>query len=816
MKRIAALVVFSVVACTSPAAITNSILYVTQTPVPYETNANLIAQTFTSIASTFGNHRGDTLYCARGGDLMIRYPDGSVSNLTRGAGYGTNGFQGANAIGVRQPAVHWSGTKALFSMVVGAPTNAAASTNQNFFWQLYEVTNLAKGQAALITRITNQPPNFNNISPAYGTDDRIIFTSDRPRDGSTNLYPQLDEYFDSPIVTGIWSLDPASGDLQFLEHAPSGSFNPFVDSFGRIVFTRWDHFVRDRYATTDGFTGTNQTFNGTFNYASETSNVYDLNNRFENYPEPRNFDTNTLQALGVNGNAFNQFFGWTCNEDGSEEETFGHVGRHDLVAGITKSFTNDPNLVTLSAMTNRASVNTNQITDMFWISEDAVSNGIYYGVDAVDVVTFGAGQLFKINAGVNVNPEQMAITYLTPRSTFAPTNGSSADATHTGFYRSPRMLTDGSLVCIHTTNKGAVANTGTLNNPKTAYDFRLKLLTNIAGYYQPAAILTPDQIVTNAYYAGGQLITYQGRLWELDPVEVVARTRPLSRVATMTTVEQSVFDAVGVDMASFRQYLITNNLALLISRNMTTRDKNDKQQPFNLRVPGGVSSVVTNSDTNWTYNIEHLQVFQADQIRGVTLGGTNPLPGRRVLPVPLHDVWNPPDTNAPVAGATSIFPDGSQATLVPARRAVTWNLVGANTNALFAQAASPAMSVVKEKYWLSFAPGEIRTCTSCHGLSTADQLGRTSPTNQPLALRNLLLQWKAQTKFARIQSANSDANGNIALQISGIANGTNIVAASSDFVQWVGITTNTGGTNGVFQAIIPGPQPMQVYRAETR
>lgn len=33
-----------------------------------------------------------------------------------------NGMQGANAIAVREPSVHWSGSKAVFSMVVGAPT----------------------------------------------------------------------------------------------------------------------------------------------------------------------------------------------------------------------------------------------------------------------------------------------------------------------------------------------------------------------------------------------------------------------------------------------------------------------------------------------------------------------------------------------------------------------------------------------------------------------------------------------------------------------------------------------------------------------
>lgn len=87
------------------------ILYVTQTPV----------SGFASRTTTFGNHLASAQAVPRGGDLMVRYPDGSVRNLTAEAGFGTSGFQGANSIAVREPSVHWSGTKALFSMVVGSP-----------------------------------------------------------------------------------------------------------------------------------------------------------------------------------------------------------------------------------------------------------------------------------------------------------------------------------------------------------------------------------------------------------------------------------------------------------------------------------------------------------------------------------------------------------------------------------------------------------------------------------------------------------------------------------------------------------------------
>jgi hypothetical protein len=95
--------------------------------------------------------------------------------------------------------------------VVGAPT--ARYQVATYYWQLYEVTGLGKGQTAVVTKVPNQPATYNNISPIYGTDDRILFTSDRPRDGQAHLYPQRDEYESTATVTGIWSR-PATGDLR--------------------------------------------------------------------------------------------------------------------------------------------------------------------------------------------------------------------------------------------------------------------------------------------------------------------------------------------------------------------------------------------------------------------------------------------------------------------------------------------------------------------------------------------------------------------------------------------------------------------------
>jgi hypothetical protein len=68
---------------------------------------------------------------------------------------------------------------------------------------------------------------------------------------------------------------------------------------------------------------------------------------------------------------------------------------------------------------------------------------------------------------------------------------------------------------------------------------------------------------------------------------------------------------------------------------------------------------------------------------------------------------------------------------VPASRALTWQLTDPD-----------GQGVVRERYWLTFAPGEVRVCTSCHGLSSLDQAGDSAPTNPPQALLDLLEWWQ--------------------------------------------------------------------------
>lgn len=691
-------------------ATTYPILFVTQVPIRAD---------FTTIGAVFGNHHTDMQSVARGGDLWIRYADGSLKNLTSAAGYGSAGMQGAGAIAVRDPAVYWDGSKAIFSMVVGAPTQQYQVAT--FYWQLYEISGLGPSDTPVITKVPRQPAGFNNISPIYGTDDRIIFTSDRPRDGSAHLYPQLDEYELAPTNSGLWSLDPASGDLRLLNHAPSGDFTPLIDSFGRVVFTQWDHLQRDQQADADAMGSGSY---GTFNYADESAGAARLNSRAEVFPEPRSTRTDLLAGTNLAGHSFNQFFPWQINEDGSESEVLNHLGRHELHGYIARSLTDDANLVEYYGQYNR--FNPNRLENALQLAEDLQHPGRFYAIDAPEFGTHASGQVVSFDAPPTTDADHIAVTYVTHRDTASTT----ATPNHSGHYRDPLVLSDGTLVAAHTAYTGEELKGG--GPHASAYDFRLKTLVKNGDYWVAGQALTDGIAKSISYWDPDTLVQFSGNLWELSPVEVRPVARPQRLAAQLPPPEQAIFQQVGVDPAALRDFLAQRGLALVVSRNVTVRDDLDKQQPFNLRVAGGGAQ--TTGAPGKIYDVAYAQFFQADQLRGWTgCCSSTPNPGRRVLAQPMHDstarMLN--GLSKGPAGSVSVAADGSLAAFVPARRAMTWQLTDA-----------AGTGVVRERYWLTFQPGEVRVCANCHGLSQFDQAGHTTPTNSPEALRQLLKSWK--------------------------------------------------------------------------
>lgn len=727
--------------------IDNPILFVTQIP----------SVGFTSVTQTFSNHDPSINNAPRGGDLMILYPDGTVRNLTREAGFGeTNELQTDKSIAVRQPCVHWSGKKALFSMVVGAPTKIYEVVQS--YWQIYEVEGLGKEDKAIIRKVSKQFSNYNNISPIYGSDDNIIFTSDMPITRKRYHYPPLDEYENAKVVSGLWKLNVQTGEHILLQHSPSGSFNPIIDSYGRIIFTRWDHLQRDQQADLDR-AGHQY---GTFNYASEDSSAQALDTKAEIFPEPRtkeNPDYNPEYAE----HTFNQFFPWEINQDGTEEETINHVGRHEWGGTYTEaSFPADKNLhyiIRKNWVKNQYYLRGDSGT--FQIVEDPNNSGKYYASISPEFAHETSGQIIRFSGVKGENPEDMIIEEITHKSTVSSVEeGKAADMNHSGRYRNPLPLKNGELLAVHTFGVNPNKNLGNDQFPKVRYNFRLKNLIkkNIEGkeLYIADKNITDGFIRSIRYFNGNSYeVTRTDTLWELDPVEVIAKQVPPYKTETsMSVYETDIFNEVGVDEMYFKQWMKENNLGLIVSRNVVTRDRNDDTQPYNLRVPDGVEHIVKQGAI---YDVEYLQIFQADLIRaqGGAGGYVTPRAGRRVLSQYLHDTNsvknNVPANNAP-SGSVKIYKDGSIAAFVPAQRALSWQLTD-----------KTGKPIVRERYWVSVQSGEVRVCASCHGVNTLDQAGIMKPTNKPEALKALLEHWKTNVISGHSEEYNTDRVGELTI-----------------------------------------------------
>ncbi len=710
MRRFLSSILFILFASTTVAQVItpNPVIFVTQFPLPYD---------FAAIGSVFANHRGEVDLVGRGGDLYIRYGNGDLRNLTREAGFGTAAvMQGANSIAVRDPHVHWSGNKVIFSMVIGAPTQQFVYTTN--YWQLYEVTGFGLGQTVQITKVLNQSADTNNVMPAYASDGQIIFVSDRSRNGERHLYPQHDEYESTPTPTGLWKLNPVSGNLQLLQHSPSGSFDPMVDSFGRVLFTRWDHLQRDQQNE-----GAANEY-GTFNFSSEAANALRTNDRSEVFPESRL----GVGGSGVEGFTLNHFFPWQINQDGTGEETLNHLGRHELHDYFNRSFNNDSNLVEFIAeVTGRA--NPREAFNFLQIHEDPTFPGRYYAIDAPEFNTQNAGQIVRLNGAPSINPDDVVVDYITHRDT----EGTTPSVNHSGHYRHPMVLSNGQLVAAHTPVQIGAGNDGTRANPNSRYKFRLhSLVDGVGGYKIAGAALTNGLSRQVQYYDPDVLVNYNGPFWEISPVEVVARAAPPSTQAATAAPELSAYTQRNVQEASFKQYLRQNNLGVVVMRDVTARDKADKQQPFNLRVPGVGGRQTPSNPTGTVYDIAHMQFFQGDQIRGI--GGTiDPKPGRRVLAQTLHDVKalqaNPPNPSGPI-GSAAIALDGSVAAFVPASRALSWQTTAPN-----------GTPVVRERFWITLQPGEVRACDGCHGVNKLGQANQVASTQVSQAFLNLLQHW---------------------------------------------------------------------------
>lgn len=681
------------------------ILFVTQVPTSHDFNNRL---------SAFANHRTTVKDVPRGGDLMLLYPNGAIRNLTQEAGFGMSGLQGYKAIAVREPSVHPSGKKALFSLLLGSPQKN--QTNNHYRWQIYEVEGLAANDKAKIHRLSKQDARYNNLSPIYGDDDSIIFTSDRPRTGETHLYPQLDEYEATPSISGIWKLNPRNGQLQLVSHTPSGAFNPTIDSFGRVIFTRWDHLQQDQLADRDRDAernGVNLPFKS-FNFSDESANAKALQERDEIFPESR---VGSKSIYGdVSAYRSNFFTLWQIDQDGANEETVNHVGQHELTFGfLTPSFSNDMNL---SRRTNEQFHANRQSLrregGLFHLREDPLEPGTFFGINARESGSFTTDSIVKISARPDLNPEQMQV--------IAVTKMDKSDNLQDGRYRNPLPLSDGRLIASHTSHQLPPDAEATLQ------DLRIKVLERHpqTGLYTAKHALTTGIHKEVSWWDGQQVKHFKGDLWEIEAVELKPRKIITPLAKSLESPEQAIFKEAQVDESSLRQWLTDQNLALIITRNQTSRDRADQQQPFNLRVPNGVSTISKAATSGRIYEIQHFQVLQAEQIRAYP-----DRPGRRHLAQTIKNFHPLNIQKSDIPSSVIIAKDGSTAAFVPAARALTWQTTDAEGNA-----------IVRERNWVTFKAGEIRVCAACHGVNQRDQADFPAPFNKPEALRELLTQWK--------------------------------------------------------------------------
>lgn len=697
--------------CAAPPGPAHPLLFVTQ--VPANRNGDQTRGGGPgAVTNTFGNQVADVAYAPRGGDLMLLHPDGSLRNLTREAGFGEpDEAQGARAVAVRQPCVHWGGERALVSMVVGAPEGPGEPEDHH--WQIYEVSGLGEGETARLRRLDGQPEDEDNVSPAYAPDDRVLYTSTQPLPGS---WPQLDEYESSPTVTGIWALREGEAPA-LLEHAPSGAFGLFVDSFGRLLFTKWDHLSRDQQADnpTAAARFRPRTFEGEAPGAAYADGLAGL----EDFPEPRNpadpsWDGNTAFVHQ------NHFFPWQLAPDGTGEETLNHLGRHELGGSpLLPSFLDDPALGREEGVEPENPWRMVPRSGLFHLREDPLSPGTLYATYAYEFFAAGGGALVRLDAPPDAPPTGIVLEPLTALDAFDP-------RLREGSFRGPLPLSDGGLVASYTAADQPLLDEGGEDGPSFPYTYRLWLLRGAGGSLVPDRPLTGGIERTVSWWEGEEGRRWSGVLWELDAVELSARPRPEPEPTGLEAPEAAVFAAAGVEPAELRAWMVERGLALLVVRDLTRRDAADHQQPYHLAVPGGVSA---GPPATRPYEVSALEVLQADLLRGYRGSDAQPpIPGRRALPAPVHGE-GVGDGFGGVA-AWTVAPDGSVAGFVPAGRALTWQLLGRD-----------GAPVVRERVWVSAAPGEIRTCPACHGVNERDQLGDPPPENEPAALRALLERW---------------------------------------------------------------------------
>lgn len=711
-------------------------------PIMFVTQVRVTGSDFGKITGTFGNHQAHRT--PKGGDLMIAYPPATpgqpavLRNLTREAGFGMQPdgkpttsekcvpSQGrANLVAVREPSISWDGKEALVSITTGCGNSQR--------WQIYRVTNILQGSGtAEFTPVPNQPANYNNVSPIYSSHatPRIFFTSDMPRGGPGAQFSHLkciDEYEMFASICGMWELDPDPANakpLSLVHHTPSGMFNPTIDSAGRVIFSQWDHLDDDQQEhsekRSDLWNFVDEGVDATKRRFTDPANT--VKSVFPEFNPSRS-------AGGEDGHGthvMKVFLPWQINQDGTGTETLNHFGRHEFFAYAAPSRTSSNlGLEELPGTEGAGTVFANagiRPESARFLREDPLKPQTFYMIIGREFGAHGGGCIVTMKGSPALTPSSMDVELVTHKRT--------CDSGGEALYRSPLPTTAGELWA----TVSRVTNSSE-SSSKAWYDYRLVRMKKQDAYFKPSpgGALTP-----------GLTRVVDGKmkyLWEFDAVEVVARNKPAP--ATMEPVpedgpEHRAFETADVTLTELQDFMRQNELALIVSRNVTQRNRGDRQQPFNLQVrDGGVKGIADDLEQFANdpskldvMNISHLQLFSAQQLRTQTFSsvqeGANNKDVRRVLAQPWKPLAlpngkpvNPPMPSGLPEGSVKISADGSVAAFVPAKRAMTWQLIDS------ANPGNPELrtdGIVRERVWVDFQPGEVRVCTVCHGGGPEDQL----------------------------------------------------------------------------------------------
>jgi hypothetical protein len=284
----------------------------------------------------------------------------------------------------------------IFSLLTKVSTQQFQVIPANTRWQMYEIAGLAKAATPVLTKVANQPTEYNNVSPIYGSDDRIFFSSDRPITGNPIHYPQIEEYESGPT-----SLGPVEARSRRPGRSRSSTTRlgpvhlPFLDSFGQVIFTRWDHLQQDQQALNAVEKALNPAaddFFRAYTYLNENDvgEASASSSRTSCAARPRSTRRATTcrhgararlrcpstteatrclwasanldkvgQAAGIVSGRANQplhaaeqvrpvrqpalhlFVPWQINQDGTGHETFRHMGRQDVGMYANQSYFDD-------------------------------------------------------------------------------------------------------------------------------------------------------------------------------------------------------------------------------------------------------------------------------------------------------------------------------------------------------------------------------------------------------------------------------------------------------------------------------------------